>query len=87
LLVLGVAVPAVDRPPFSRLKGYRGLNAAIGTDGFKHLPGLVIVAPALSAPGRPTLRATAGFILQPVGLIELLLTGGKDELLSAVTAY
>jgi hypothetical protein len=85
--MLSVALFAIDRASLSGLKGHGGFDAAIGTGYGKHLTRLLVVTPALFAPGRPTLRTARGLVLQAVRLVELLLTDAENEFLPAVTAY
>src|SRR6266480_1062993 len=68
------AVQAVHRTRPSRYEGHlRGL-AAVGANHVMHDPHPASV-PVGSPSGGPALRAATGFVLQPSGLIELLLPG------------
>jgi len=85
-LLLGVAVPAIDRSSLSWLEGYLSLHATLSTYDGVHLSGLGGFTHAGAAPCRPALRAAAGVVLKPMRLIEFLLTDCEHEFLSAITA-
>ncbi len=85
--MFSVALFAIDRSPFSGLKRYGGFCTTVSTCYSIRLSWLIVATPAVFPPGGSALRAATGFILQPVRFIELLLTGGENELLPAITAY
>jgi hypothetical protein len=84
--LLSVTLFAIDRAPFPGLERHGGFDAALGTGYGEHLSRLLVVAPALLPPSRPTLRAARRFILQTMRLVELLLADAENEFLPAVTA-
>jgi len=83
-----VAIAAVNRFVLARLKGYFCLLAALGARRREHLA-LVAAGPAAVAvrfPGLPAVRAPLWFIGEPLGCVELLLSGAECEILAAISA-
>ena len=87
----GVAVAAVHRSIFLRLKWYLRIFATSGTDGGIHLPRSVAIKATLRAtllfPGLSALRTALGLIGKALGGKELLLRGSEGETCAALGAF
>jgi len=80
--LFGIAIAAINRAAFGGLEGDLGLRAAIGAGDRMHLAGSAAeITISRAATGSSASGAAAGVILKTMGLIELLFTNGKDELL------
>ena len=83
LLHLSEALAAVDRTVLARLEGNLASLAAAGADSVKHL---ALTAGSVLA-GITAGLAALGLVLETTAGVELLLTGGPNELLAAILAY
>jgi hypothetical protein len=79
---LGKAIAAVHRTVGLGLEGHFGLAAAVGADSGEVLPGTAGSVLASVTAGLAALR----LVLEAALGIELLLTGGEHELLTALLA-
>jgi hypothetical protein len=77
------ALPAVDWAPLSRLKGNGRFLPALGARRCRLDPMVVLPAHGLT-PFRLTGPTTFWFVLEPLVGVEELLTGGENELRTAV---
>ena len=80
------AVAAVDRTIVAGLKGHFAGLAALSAHGVKHLTGGVVVGAGDAFAGITAGFAALGLIGEAFLSIELLLTGGENEFLSAILA-
>src|SRR5438270_7920159 len=80
------AVGAVDGAGAGRQEGHLGRLAAVGADDVVHFARTPVAAGVAGPAGLPAVVTAAGLVHQaPLG-VELLLTGGEDELFAAVAA-
>ena len=80
---LGEALAAIDRTVLAGLEGTLARLAAAGADSVEHLAlttGSVLAGIAAGL-------AALGLVLETTAGVELLLTGGPNELLAAILAY
>ena len=83
LLHLSEALAAVDRTVFARLEGHLAGLAAACANGVEHL---ALTTGSVLA-GIAACLAALGLVLETTACVELLLTGGKGELVTALFAY
>jgi hypothetical protein len=90
LLVPLEALAAVDRPVVLRNEGDLRRRAALGADRVVHLAGGTPVSTAaatlLTLAGITAVLAADGLVCKALLGVEFLLTGGKNEVLTAVSA-
>ena len=83
LLHLSEALAAVDRTVFARLEGHLAGLAAACANGVEHL---ALTTGSVLA-GIAACLAALGLVLETTACVELLLTGGENELFAAIFAY
>jgi len=83
LLHLSEALAAVDRTVFARLEGHLAGLAAACANGVEHL---ALTTGSVLA-GIAACLAALGLVLETTACVELLLTGGPNELFAAIFAY
>ena len=83
LLHLSEALAAVDRTVFTRLEGHLAGLAAACANGVEHL---ALTTGSVLA-GIAACLAALGLVLETTACVELLLTGGPNELFAAIFAY